>query len=47
MKKMAGRPSSYSDNFIKKEEPFRISLEIPNGSSISRTYVTVPFCILS
>lgn len=42
MKKMAGRPSSYSDNFIKKEEPFRISLEIPNGSSISRTYVTVP-----
>ena len=43
MKKMAGRPSSYSDNFIKKEEPFRISLEIPNGSSISRTYVTVPF----
>ena len=42
MKKMARRPSSYSDDFIKKEEPFRISLEIPNGSSISRTYVTVP-----
>ena len=39
MKKMAGRPSSYSNNFVKKEEPFRISLEIPNGSSISRTYV--------
>lgn len=45
MKKMAGRPSSYSDNFIKKEEPFRISLEIPNGSSISRTYVTVPLFV--
>ena len=41
MKKMAGRPSSYSNNFVKKEEPFRISLEIPNGSSISRMTCTL------
>ena len=41
MKKMAGRPSSYSNNFVKKEEPFRISLKIPNGSSISRMTCTL------
>ena len=43
MKKMAGRPSSYSYNFKKKEEPFRISLEIPNGSFISRDFCHSPF----
>ena len=42
MKKMAGRPSSYSYNFKKKEEPFRISLEIPNGSFISRDFCHSP-----
>lgn len=46
MKKMAGRPSSYSYNFKKKEEPFRISLEIPNGSFISRDFCHSPFLFI-